>query len=254
MRLLRAASISFMHPIGYYARQIPEAGIFDAYPGNRNFDNVGRVLKEGLKFLGPKVEEKMNIKPFGGTTFFPFYLLTKNPVKSFEDIKGLRIRASGGILPYLIEALGASVISMRTTEVYKALKNGMVDGVLRNLSSFSEFKEDKFCTYGVDIPLHVAGTPIFIGLKRWDTLDKTQKNAILDAADEITVEAVKYWEKRNDELMKKEIAKGIILFNPPPEFKAKWNILMAEADREGARKMSPDGADEIVEIIEKYTK
>lgn len=248
-------SIDVFHsPCGYLGGKVPEAGIYDGYPGGRNFRTIARVQKEAVKFLGPIIEKKLKVKPFGGTTFFNFFLWLKKPAKKFEELKGLKIRVHGGLAPHLVRALGMTVVTMPSTDVYMALERGVIEGALRNLSSFNKFREYEFCKFGINIPLHVGGTPIFISLKKWDKLDDMQKKVFSDTTDEITDISAKHWEMANNKMLGGLKANGVTLYDPSPEFKAKWERLMAEGGKKAARKLSPKNADKVIGIIEKYSK
>jgi TRAP-type C4-dicarboxylate transport system substrate-binding protein len=250
-----AGSIDVFHSaIGYFGRKIPEAGIYDAYPSNLNYENFPRVYKEAFKFLGPLIEKKMKVKPLGSGTTFAFYLWTKKPVDTFEGLKGLKVRVHGGLAPHLIKALGISVVTMPSTDVYMALERGLIGGAYRNLSSFNNFREYEFCKFGIDIPLMIGGSPVFISLRRWAKLDEMQKKALADVGDEINFITAKFWKGKSEEIMSRLKSEGVQLFDPPPEFRAKWLRLMAEGGRKAALKMSPEGAETIIGIIEKYAR
>lgn len=250
-----AGSIDVFHyPFGYLGGKIPDAGIYDAYPGNRDYGNISTVHREALKFLAPLCEDKLKIKPFGTTTVFPFYLWTRKPIHTFEDMKGLKVRVHGGLAPHLIRALGMSVVTMPSTDVYMALERGVIDGALRNLSSFFNFREFEFCKFGVNIPLHVGGTPIFISLRKWAKLNQAQRAAFAEAGEQTIDSALKFWKKKNQEFIDKLKSHGVTLLDPAPEFKARWQKAMAEAGRKAALKMSPKGGEKMIELIETYSR
>ena len=59
------------------------------------------------------------------------------PVRSPEDLEGLRIRIqSSEMMEDLVEALGAVPVSMAFSEVYAGLQTGVIDGAENNWSSF----------------------------------------------------------------------------------------------------------------------
>ena len=244
----------FHYPIGYLGRKIPEAGIYDAYPAKRTFDNVAQVNREALKFLGPLCEKKEKIKPFGSTTFFPMYLWLKKPVKTIDELQGLKVRVHGGLAPHIMRAIGVNVVTMPTPDVYMALERGVIDGALRNLSSFINFREYEFCKYGINIPLFVGGTPIFISLRKWSKLNDAQKQAFSEVGDEMNDLSAKFWKKKEEEFMNQLKTEGAVLSDPSPEFAAEWHKRAAEGAKKAALKMSPDGAEKIISILETYAK
>ncbi len=58
------------------------------------------------------------------------FLWTKKPVKTLEDVKGMRIRSPGGFQTNYIKAIGAEPIFMPLGDVYLAMETGTVDGLV----------------------------------------------------------------------------------------------------------------------------
>ena len=86
----------------------------------------------------PQLEEELasqNLHAFGFRPLEDYGQLCAKPVMSVADMKGLRIRSHGFAYPKLIEALGASPVSIAPTEA--ALKRLLVDNPTR-LYDFGE--------------------------------------------------------------------------------------------------------------------
>src|SRR3981189_320127 len=62
---------------------------------------------------------------------------TKRPIKSVEDLKGLKIRVIGNpIFVDMVNALGGNGVAMGYDQVFSALQTGVVDGAENNPPSF----------------------------------------------------------------------------------------------------------------------
>lgn len=61
------------------------------------------------------------------------------PVRSLEDIEGMRIRTPSRFSGEVLKALGASPVSMPVTEMYTSLERGIVDGVMIPASAVKSF-------------------------------------------------------------------------------------------------------------------
>jgi TRAP-type C4-dicarboxylate transport system substrate-binding protein len=61
------------------------------------------------------------------------------PVKTLEDLKGLKIRATGRMTEVL-KALGAVPIPLEMPDVYDALRRAVIDGILVDLSTLKYWK------------------------------------------------------------------------------------------------------------------
>jgi TRAP-type C4-dicarboxylate transport system substrate-binding protein len=83
------------------------------------------VMLEGYKKFKPA--EFSEVKVMYLMAVGPGFLYTKKPVRSLEDLKGMRLRATGPVADCL-KKLGATPIAMTMPEVYDALSKGVLDG------------------------------------------------------------------------------------------------------------------------------
>ena len=67
-------------------------------------------------------------------------LMAEKPVRSMSDLKGLKIRVPSKNTGRVVEAWGATAVSMPITQVYTSMETGVVDGVLVDTSVLSSFK------------------------------------------------------------------------------------------------------------------
>jgi len=62
-----------------------------------------------------------------GTTN-PYAIHTRSPVKSFTDVKGLKLRAGGPVASAALRALGVAPVGMPITQVAENISRGVLDG------------------------------------------------------------------------------------------------------------------------------
>lgn len=85
---------------------------------------VGKYLSH---YLGPRGIQVVGVM----RTADLFFLTRKNAIEKLGDLKGLKIRATGGrILLELLAGYGASAISMPAPEMGPAIAQGTIDGAL----------------------------------------------------------------------------------------------------------------------------
>jgi TRAP-type mannitol/chloroaromatic compound transport system substrate-binding protein len=80
----------------------------------------------GLEMLR-EAYDKFNIYPVGVSWWGQEALVSKKPLNSTEDFKGLKVRTPQGMFAEIISKLGSSVIVVPGGEVYSALDKGVVD-------------------------------------------------------------------------------------------------------------------------------
>lgn len=103
--------------------------------------------------------EKMGVLLGCWVTTSEYNLITKKPVRSLEDLKGMKIRSFGGLCSTTLELLGAVPIMVQSSESYTAFQNGVVDAVLYPDSSMVSYRLYEVGKYHTRIALTRMGVP-----------------------------------------------------------------------------------------------
>ena len=107
------------------------------------------------------------------------------PIKTPEDMKGLKMRVAGPMYIDVMNALGANPQQMQWTETFPALQQGVVDGQENPIGAViipqRVYEVQKYLT-----TWHYSYDPIFIGVSksRWDKFDDETKAKVRKAAEE----------------------------------------------------------------------
>jgi TRAP-type C4-dicarboxylate transport system substrate-binding protein len=107
---------------------------------------------------------------------------TAKPVRSPEDMKGLKIRVPSRNTGLLVEAWGGSPVSMPVSEIYNALQTGVIDGAMIDGTGINAFKLGEVANY-ITTGMDTTISPFFILMNRdaYEALSPAQQAAI-DAA------------------------------------------------------------------------
>jgi len=82
---------------------------------------------EGLDFLREMTKD-YNVHFIGGWITVPeIFINTKKPLRTVDDIKGLKLRTAGDD-GTIFNKMGASVVTLGTNETYEAAQRGVIDG------------------------------------------------------------------------------------------------------------------------------
>ena len=141
---------------------------------------------EFRKFAPIAIEwARQNALPVWPTTFFPSTLLTKNkPVRTIEDIKGMRLLTLGGDVPKICKDLGGVPISMSPPDVYDALQKGALDGVFYSVEYITQWKWEELCKYWMpDTNIGGAVYAMAFNIKTFNTLPKDLQEIIIKLGD-----------------------------------------------------------------------
>ena len=107
------------------------------------------------------------------------------PVKTLEDMKGLKLRGTGR-LGDIVKALGASPIPIETPDLYDGLKRGVIEGALLPLETMKGFKTGELIKY-VTASWRVGSAYCFYVLmnkQKWNSLPADVQKVMTDFSKE----------------------------------------------------------------------
>src|SRR5215471_2250270 len=119
---------------------------------------------------------------------------SKKPVRSIDDLKGLKIRMMGNpVFVDTMNALGGNGVAMGYDQLMSALQTGVVDGAENNYPSYDTGQHYRLAKY-YSLTGHLMIPEILIFSKRtWASLSKEDQALILKSAKEAQLEQRKLW-------------------------------------------------------------
>lgn len=193
----------------HYAHLVPE---FRVHSLSFLFTDYDRYRKFLLSPIQKEMEEKLinqaNIRILNESKNWQRdahrVLVTRYPVQTLEDIKGLKLRLSDAPATIKVwEQLGASIVIIPFSEVYLGLQQGMVDALTTGLS---QFNERKFYEVVKEVTLsHELEQQFAIAMNEdtFQSLPKELQNALIEAAKEAGDLATEVVVEIGEELMEK---------------------------------------------------
>lgn len=135
---------------------------------------------------------------------------SKHPVKSLDDLKGLKIRMMGNpIFVDTMNALGGNGIAMGFDQLYNAMQTGVVDGAENNPPTYVTGNHFQVAKY-FSMTEHLIIPEIFVfSRKTWETLSKDDQALIKKFSREAQMEQRLLWNKMEDESLAKMKAMGV---------------------------------------------
>ena len=134
---------------------------------------------------------------------------TKRPIKSIEDLKGLKIRVIGNpIFVDMMNALGGNGVAMGYDQVFSALQTGVIDGAENNPPSYvfsNHYTAAKY--YSLTEHLIIPEVLVF-SKKAWSTVSAEDQSLIKKFAREAQMEERELWKKYEQQAMEKAKAAG----------------------------------------------
>lgn len=144
--------------------------------------------------------------PYGVTNNESGFRTTSKPIRTAEDLKGLRLRVSGLEQGKLLEKLGGSQVSMAGGEIYQSLERGVIDGAefsTPNVDLSGGFQQvtKYWSTPGWHQSSSVFG--VMINKAAWDKLTPETQEKLQIAADATLLWSLAFTEKRANEAYQK---------------------------------------------------
>ena len=134
---------------------------------------------------------------------------TKRPIKTIEDLKGLKFRVIGNpIFVDMMNALGGNGVAMGYDQVFSALQTGVIDGAENNPPSYvfsNHYTAAKY--YSLTEHLIIPEVLLF-SKKAWGALSSDDQNLIKKFAREAQMEERELWNKYEQQAMEKAKAAG----------------------------------------------
>ncbi len=179
---------------------------------------------ETLYFNCPECLEdikKLNAVSLGGWTSSAYLLNCTTPVKSLADLKGKRIRATGGNAE-MFKMAGAVPVGATLVEAVSLLQRGGLDCQHGIADWMRTFGYADFAKYVVDMPLGLTGPALgfFMNRDAWNKLTPEQKKVHLDEAMKLSAEmAIGNFIVANEEGLNAVIKdKGVKMIKPDADF------------------------------------
>jgi tripartite ATP-independent transporter DctP family solute receptor len=122
---------------------------------------------------------------------------TKRPIKSIEDLKGLKVRVMGNpMFVDMMNALGGNGVPMGYDQVFSALQTGVVDGAENNPPSFVFDNHYQVAKYYTMTEHLIVPEILVFSRKTWDVLSKDDQALLRKLARVSQLEERKLWEAK----------------------------------------------------------
>lgn len=172
-----------VYHIAYAAGKVPETMITMMPCLPRNYPEAMKWRDAEIGRMVEKMCEDNGIKILSWGWMMGGIGSKKKLVALPANSKGLKMRGAGKATEEMLQAAGASITSMPSTELYFALHTGVLDALMTTYSSFQSFRLYEVLDHlVVGRANYVFSTlaGIVISNKTWEKLSKDQKKVMLE--------------------------------------------------------------------------
>ncbi len=108
----------------------------------------------------------------------------RTPLKSFDDLNGLKLIVAGQMQSKTVAALGGAPISIPLTDEYQAVQRRTVDGVVIGWGGVRAFKLEQVAPYHVDISIGTSISMVFMAKQKFDSLPPEAQKILIETSGE----------------------------------------------------------------------
>ncbi len=161
-----------------FMRRFPRSTVallpFEANTAEEASIALWHLYKKGVTTM-----EYSEVKLLGLIVMPPTSIHTKNrPIKSLNDLNGMKIAAATRTQAGVVSRLGAAPISLPLPAMYQGLNRGMIDGVIMVWTAFMPFKLFEVTKHHYDVPFGATTGMVFMTKKSYASLPAAGRRAI----------------------------------------------------------------------------
>ncbi len=166
-----------MSCLSYTMGRFPLSEVLDLPLGSQSGQVATRLVNDFYNKFRPKELDDVKVMYLHGHG--PGLLHTKTPVRTLEDLKGMKIRATG-TSAMIASALGAAPVAMPMSDSYDALSRGVTQGILCPTESLQGWKLGEVVKYTTEDYGAAYSITFFVVMNkaRWNSLPADVQKAI----------------------------------------------------------------------------
>ena len=196
------------------------------------------------------------VKVLAMFTTAPTNIMSKVPVRSLADIKGLDLRASGGAAQ-ILGAWGANPVGMPMPQTVEALQKGTVKGLFSSLESMKDFKFAEMCKYVTMTETVIYPFAVVMNMDSWNALPADVQKVMNDLVREQSEWTGNYMDGHvNKAIAWSKSQQGVEFIKLSKAEKAKWDAKLDFLTAKWVKGAEAKGlpAQNIVDYIEMLIK
>jgi TRAP-type C4-dicarboxylate transport system substrate-binding protein len=169
------------------------------------------------------------------------FLWTTKPVKSINDIKGMKIRSPGGMQTAYIKALGAEPVFMPLGDVYMAMDTGTIDGLVTCPPLILAFKLHEVAKHAVKATFGCVSEGVIMNKKVWDKTPPDLQKIIMEVAGNPFASTHGLTKEVYAKMMQEVKEKGVNVYDLPEAEEAAWFKEFQNSTRKWAEELEKQG-------------
>lgn len=181
LRMVRTGAFDIVQStVGAAARDDAFLEGIDLIGVSTSMEQLEKAVDAFMPELEKRVAEKFNAKPLAVWPYGPQVFYCNADISGLDDFEGLKVRSYTSSMSTLIEALGATPVTMSFKEVYPALQRGVVDCAITSPTSGNTGNWPEVTTHFLPLGISWSVNAHFINLDKWNSFS-AEEQAKLEA-------------------------------------------------------------------------
>jgi TRAP-type C4-dicarboxylate transport system substrate-binding protein len=195
--------------------------------------------------------QKLNIHMLGRVgTGSKFHLFLAKPIKTVDDLKGMKVRCSPTTVPFM-KSVGATPISMPPPDIYTAMERGVVDGYILPPATIRDFGLVKPSKYMIFPGFYEPCQFVLMNLDAWNKLPKHLQEMLTRGTEEMAHYAIKNIADQLQKELEDFKKEGMTFYTFPDAEARKFSKAAADALYGVVSSKAPEEAATLLKLITK---
>ena len=179
LRMVRSGAFDIVQStVGAAARDDAFLEGIDLIGVSTSMEQLEEAVAAFRPVLEERVAEKFNAKPLAVWPYGPQVFYCNAEIAGLDDFEGLKVRSYTSSMSTLLEALGATPVTMSFKEVYPALQRGVVDCAITSPTSGNTGNWPEVTTHFLPLGISWSVNAHFINLDTWNGFSDEERAAL----------------------------------------------------------------------------
>ncbi|MCX5804580.1 MAG: TRAP transporter substrate-binding protein [Proteobacteria bacterium] len=207
--------------LGYSRGKFPMMAMIDLPLGYKSGTVATKLINEFYKKFKPKELDEVHVLYLHAHG--PGIVHTKKPVYKLEDLKGMKIRAQGSVVP-IVQKLGGAPVGAPMPETYDALRTGVVEGSMAPFEALEGWKWGEIIKSTTECygSAYTAGMFVVMNKAKWDALPPDIQKIFNEVSAEWLEKQGKVWDEIDKSGREFTLKKGNKVIPLSKEEDARW--------------------------------
>ncbi len=161
--------------MSYQPGRFPVSEAIDLPLGFTSAKAASLTLYDLVEKYQPKEFEKVKILTL--FTCPPTNFMTKTPVRTLADLKGMEVRVAGTSAE-IVKRLGGIPVAMPQSDTPEAIQKGVVKGMVSSMEILQDFKFAAYTPYATVANLNVVTFAVVMNREKWNSLPADVKKTL----------------------------------------------------------------------------